>query len=157
MISDDNNSEAEQLVSLILNLKNTNKIDDYSEIGILARSVTSENNCINPLIEKLKENNIPYQVKGRSDLLEIDEIKSILTLLYYIIQDDDEHSPIFNGWELDWLNLKAFTGENFNQTLVNLSDETKDILNSVHDNFEAEVIATEKEVYFRCHVTLKAL
>ncbi|WP_304122429.1 UvrD-helicase domain-containing protein, partial [Methanobrevibacter gottschalkii] len=33
MISDDNNSEAEQLVSLILNLKNTNKIDDYSEIG----------------------------------------------------------------------------------------------------------------------------
>lgn len=147
MISDDNNSEAEQLVSLILNLKNTNKIDDYSEIGILARSVTSENNCINPLIEKLKENNIPYQVKGRSDLLEIDEIKSILTLLYYIIQDDDEHSPIFNGWELDWLNLKAFTGENFNQTLVNLSDETKDILNSVHDNFEAEVIATEKEVY----------
>lgn len=147
MVSDDNESEAEQLVSLILNLKHTGKIDDYSEIGVLVRSVASEHNCVNPLIEKLKENDIPYQVKGRSDLLNRDEIKSILTLIYQVIQDDDEHSPIFNGWELDWLNLKAFTDENFKQTLVNLSQETKDILNSVQDKFEADVIATEKDVY----------
>ena len=148
MVSDDNESEADQLVSLILNLKHTNKIDNYSEIGVLVRSVTNKHNCVNPLIEKLKENDIPYQVKGRNDLLERDEIKSILTLIYYIIQDDDEHNPIFNGWELDWLNLKAFTDENFKQTLVNLSDETKDILNSVQDKFEADVIATEKDVWF---------
>ena len=147
MVSNDNKSEAQKLVDLILNLKNNDKIDDYSEIGILLRSVKSDNNCINPLLEKLEENNIPYQVKGRSDLLERPEIKSILTLIYYIIQNDDEHSPIFNGWERDWLTLKAFTGEKFKQTLVNLSDETKEILNAVQDNFEEEAIAIEKEVW----------
>lgn len=148
MVSDDNVSEANQLINLILNLKNTGKIDDYSEIGILLRSVKSDNNCLNPLIEKLNENNIPYQVKGRSDLLDKDEIKSILTLIYYIIQNDDEHSPIFNGWERDWLTLKAFTDDSFKQTLVNLSDETKEILNSVQDQFEIDAIACEKDVYY---------
>ena len=147
MVSDDNESEAEQLVNLILNLKNTGKIDEYSDIGILLRSVKSDNNCINPLIRKLEENDIEYQVKGRSDLLDKPEIKSILTLIYYIIQNDDEHNPIFNSWERDWLTLKAYTDESFKQTLVNLSDETKEIFNSVQDRFEAEVVAVEKEVY----------
>ena len=147
MVSDDNESEAEQLVNLILNLKNTGKIGEYSDIGILLRSVKSDNNCINPLINKLEENGIDYQVKGRSDLLDKPEIKSILTLIYHIIQNDDEHSPIFNGWEREWLNLKAYTDDSFKQTLVNLSDETKEIFNSIQDKFEFETIAVEKEVY----------
>lgn len=112
------------------------------------QSVKNTSNCINPLINKLDEKRIPYQVKGRSDLLQRPEIKSILTLYYYIIKNDDEDSAhIFNRWEKDWLNLKAFTGENFQQVLVNLSDETKEILNNLQDKFEQEVLDTEKIVY----------
>ena len=147
MVSDTNNSEASQIIGLIKNLKNENKIYDYSDIGILVRSVKNDTNCINPLIEMLDEENIPYQVKGRNDLLEKDEIKSILTLIYHVIQNEDEDHHIFNRWERDWLNLKAYTGENFNQVLFNLSDETKRILNRVQDDFEDEVIRVEKEVW----------
>lgn len=147
MVNNDHKSEAQSIFDLVLNLKATNKINDYSDIGILFRSVKSKTNSIKPLIEKLEENNIPYQVKGLNDLLEKDEIKSILTLIYHIIKSEDVNSHIFNSWELDWLNVKAFTGEKFNQVLVNLSDETKNILNNVQDKFEAEVLECEKEVH----------
>ena len=148
MVSDDNVSEAKKIIDLIEYLKHSETIEEYNEIGILVRSVKNSSNCINPLIKELDEKKIPYQVKGRSDLLERSEIKSILTLYYYIIKNDDEESKhIFNRWEKDWLNLKAFTGENFPQVLVNLSDETKEILNNLQDKFEQEVLATEKIVY----------
>ena len=50
---------------------------------VLTRSVTSNGNCIKPLMNLLNENNIPYAIKGNKDLLDKDEIKSILTLIYY--------------------------------------------------------------------------
>lgn len=147
MVSDSNKSEASQIIQLIKHLKQENKIYDYSDIGILARSVKNDTNCINPLIELLEDEKIPYQVKGRNDLLDRDEIKSILTLIYHVIKDEDENPHIFNKWDKDWLNLKAFTGENFNQVLFDLSDETKSILNKVQDDFEQEVLRVEKEVW----------
>jgi len=147
MVSENNKSEADKIIDLIEHLKASDKIEEYNEIGVLVRSVKNNSNCINPLIEKLEAKKIPYQVKGRSDLLEKDEIKSILTLMYYIIKNNDSDKHIFNRWEKDWLNLKAFTGDKFRQVLVNLSDETKTILNNLQDKFEQEVLETEKIVY----------
>lgn len=147
LINEDSKSEAERIVETIEHLYYSGKIENYNEVGILLRSVKSESNCIDPLIKLLNEKNIPFQVKGRSDLLLRDEIKSILTLLYHIIRNEDENNHVFNSWERDWLTLKAFTGAKFNQVLVNLSDETKEILNNVQDRFEREVIDTEKVVY----------
>ena len=46
----------------------------------------------------LNENNIPYAIKGNKDLLDKDEIKSILTLIYYVISEDKDHH-IMNSWE----------------------------------------------------------
>lgn len=147
MVSDDNKSEAEQIFNLIINLKDNKKIQDYNDIGILVRSVKGAKNCVDPLIEKLEEAKIPYQVKGRSDLLDRPEVKSFLTLINHIIYDEDNKGHIFTSWEKEWLTLKAFTGESFPQVLVNLSDETKSILNDVQDKFEQKVIDTEKVVY----------
>ena len=147
MVSDDNKSEGEQIFNLIKSLKENGKVQDYNDIGVLVRSVKGAKNCVDPLIEKLEEAKIPYQVKGRSDLLERAEVKSILTLINHIIYDEDTKGHIFTSWEKDWLNLKAFTGKNFPQVLVNLSDETKEILNNKQDEFEQEVIDTEKVVY----------
>lgn len=147
MVSDDNAAEAKQILDLIINLKENGKIRDYNDIGILVRSVKGAKNCVNPLIEKLEEAKIPYQVKGRSDLLDRPEVKSFLTLINHIIYDEDTKGHIFTSWEKDWLTLRAFTGEEFPQVLVNLSDETKEILNKVQDDFEQKVIDTEKVVY----------
>lgn len=146
MVSDDKKTEADNIVDLIEHLKTSDKIKEYNEIGILVRSVKNNSNCINSLIENLESKNIPYQVKGRNDLLERDEIKSILTLFFYIIKNN-KNTHIFNRWQKDWLNLKAFTGANFNQVLVNLSDDTKRILNNLQDKFEQEILDMEKIVY----------
>lgn len=147
MVSDNNKSEAQQILDAIMHLKNNDKIKNYNDIGILVRSVKSKKNCIAPLIKILEEEGIPYQIKGLDDLLDKPEIKSILTLMAYIIKDENDKPHIFNGWELEWLNLKAFTGENFPQVLVNLSDETKEILNNAQDEFKANVQDLEKIVY----------
>ena len=147
LINPDKNAEAHNIFNIIKYLYDNNKINSYDEIGILTRSVKGSSSCIDPLIDLLVENNIPYQIKGRTDLLEKDEIKSVLTLLHHLIEDENPDKVILSRWELDWLNLKAYTGANFNQKLFNLSDDTKDILNNLQDEFENQVIAAEKAVY----------
>ena len=146
--SEDAKSEAENIFNIIKYLKSEGKIIKYSDIGILTRSVKGKSRCISNLIQLLIEDNIPYQIKGLGDLAKRDEIKSILTLMFHLVEDDNPHSHILNRWQKDWLNLKAYTGENFNQVLFNLSDETKTILNNLQDNFEEDIKNTEKEVYF---------
>lgn len=146
MVSDNAQNEAKQIVEILLNLKANGKIDDYSDVGILLRSVKSNSNCTDDLISELNKEDIPYQVKGRSDLIEKPEIKSILTLIYHVI-NGNENKHIFNSWERDWLNIKAFTGVNFPQVLVDLSSQTIEILNNVQNNFEEEILQVEKEVH----------
>lgn len=143
--SEDNNEEAENIFKIVKYLKDNNKVENYNDIGILSYSVKS--GCFSALIEKFEENNIPFQVKGRNDLLNNDEIKSVLTILYHLAQEDNVHSPVFTGWERDWLNLKAYTGENFNQCLFDLSDETKKILNDVQDEFEENAVSTANKLF----------
>ena len=142
--NEDKDNEAENICEFIKYLK-TGKIDNYNEIAVLTRSVTSNGNCIKPLMNLLNENNIPYAIKGNKDLLDKDEIKSILTLIYYVISEDKDHH-IMNSWEKKWLNLKAFTGTDFKMKLCNLSDETKEILFNIQEQYENDVVAAEKDV-----------
>ncbi len=137
--------EASKIVNIIKDLMAKNV--KLSDIGILFRSVrSSTSRCIEPLLEKLTAENIDYQI-NTSDLLEQPEIKSILTLFYHLVSDDDPHKYFFNSWEADWLNLKAYA----DQILFELSDETKDILYKLQDKFEDEVVKTENEVWLRDH------
>lgn len=74
---------------------------------------------------------------------ENDLIKSIITLFDFIVQIDDGGVPLFNKtWS--WLNPKAFTGVDFNQKLINLSDETKEILIEIQDNYKMKFLKLVK-------------
>ena len=141
MTSDDKKAEAQNIVNLIEFLKY--KGLKLSDIGILFRSVKSSSSCFNTLTELLDEKNITYHVKGRGDLKDIDEIKYVLTLMYHLIQDDDEYYTFVSRYSADWLNLKTLTSDN---ALFKLSDDTCEILNSIWDEYEREVIETDKIV-----------
>ena len=47
-----------------------------------------------------------------------------------------------------WLNLRAFCGIDFIPKFRKLSVETKRYLMELQENFENDVLKTEKEVYF---------
>ena len=139
--------EADSIVNVIKHLIEKKKINRLSDIGILFRSIKdSTSRCIGPLLESLNDAGINYQV-NTNDLLDQPEIKSVLTLFYHLVSDDDPHKYFFNKWESDWLNLKAYA----DQILFELSDETKDILYNLQDKFEDEVVKTENEVWLRDH------
>ena len=139
--------EAENILKIIQYLIDKKKINKLSDIGILFRSVkSSSSRCIGPLLEKLEENDIDVEI-NTNDLLEKDEIKSVLTLFYHLVSDDNPHKTFFNRWEKDWLNLRAYA----DQILFKLSDETKKILYDLQDNFEDEVVNAENSIWLRDH------
>ena len=135
--------EAKNICEIIKYLYDNKKVKNYSEIAVLSRSI--KKSSITNLIRQLEKSNIPFRVKGRNDLIDNDEVKSILTLLFHLVRSNDPHYHITIKWE-EWLNLKAYTGANFNQKLFSLSDETKSILNRIQDEFEELVIKTRNEI-----------
>lgn len=146
LVNEASESEAQNIFEMIKYLYDNGKIENYNEVAILSRSIRY-NNTAKELIQLFNNNKIPYHVRGVPDLFEKPEIKSILTLIHHLIDDSDSHSHRFTNWELEWLNLKAYTGENFNHVLFDLSDETKDILNKLQDDFEIKVMEEEKRAY----------
>ena len=137
------NNEAENITEIVKYLHDTGKIENFREIAVLTRSVKKA--TIRNLVKEFKKNDIPFVVKGRDDLIEKDEVKSILTLLFHLVRSNDPHYHITIRWE-KWLNLKAYTGADFEQKLFDLSDKTKAILNRIQDEFEQSVIDTRNEI-----------
>lgn len=142
----DSQEEAQKIFNLIKDLKDNGKIRQYSDVAILYRSIVSNKN-IPFLIDKFKKNDISYHISGTEDLIESDEVKSILTLFYYIARKLD-HSYGMSNLEKEWLNLRAFCGIDFIPKFRKLSVETKRYLMELQENFENDVLKTEKEVYF---------
>ena len=142
----DPQEEAQKIFNLIKDLKDNGKIRQYSEVAILYRSIVSNKN-IPFLIDEFKKNDISYHISGTEDLIESDEVKSILTLFYYIARKLD-HSYGMSNLEKEWLNLRAFCGIDFIPKFRKLSVETKRYLMELQENFENDVLKTEKEVYF---------
>ncbi|MGL6298481.1 MAG: UvrD-helicase domain-containing protein, partial [Methanobacteriaceae archaeon] len=145
LINTDKEDEANNLVNIILDLKENGKINNYRDVAILFRSIGGMGKSkIEGLLNKLKENNIPFYIRGNPDLIKKDEIKIIITLIHYLI-DSSKNSHILTAWEKEWLNLGAYS------TLSNyglILNETANILSNIWDNFENEVINTEKDVYY---------
>lgn len=142
----DPQEEAQKIFNLIKDLKDNGKIRQYSDVAILYRSIVSNKN-IPFLIDEFKKNDISYHISGTEDLIESDEVKSILTLFYYIARKLDHSYGMFN-LEKEWLNLRAFCGIDFIPKFRELSVETKRYLMELQENFENDVLKTEKEVYF---------
>ena len=142
----DPQEESQKIFNLIKDLKDNGKIRQYSDVAILYRSIVSNKN-IPFLIDEFKKNDISYHISGTEDLIESDEVKSILTLFYYIARKLD-HSYGMSNLEKEWLNLRAFCGIDFIPKFRKLSVETKRYLMELQENFENDVLKTEKEVYF---------
>lgn len=142
----DPQEEAQKIFNLIKDLKDNGKIRQYSDVAILYRSIVSNKN-IPFLIDEFKKNDISYHISGTEDLIESDEVKSILTRFYYIARKLD-HSYGMSNLEKEWLNLRAFCGIDFIPKFRKLSVETKRYLMELQENFENDVLKTEKEVYF---------
>lgn len=142
----DPQEEAQKIFNLIKDLKDNGKIRQYSDVAILYRSIVLNKN-IPFLIDEFKKNDISYHISGTEDLIESDEVKSILTLFYYIARKLD-HSYGMSNLEKEWLNLRAFCGIDFIPKFRKLSVETKRYLMELQENFENDVLKTEKEVYF---------
>lgn len=139
--------EADDILEIIKYLIDNEKVNRYSDIGILFRSVKqSSSRCIGPLLERLDEEGIPFQVRA-NNLIERPEIRSVLTLFYHLVSDDDPHKYFFNRWEKNWLNLKAYA----DQILFKLSDETCEVLYELQDKFEDQVVRKENEIWLRTH------
>lgn len=137
--------EAASIAKIIKGLKDEEKIENYNDVAVLLRSVLTSSKDI---INVFNDENIPFQVKGLQDLENKDEIKSILTLLHFIIEDDTpQETPIITFWEADWLNLRAFTNADFKQTFVKLSSETEEILIEKQKEFEENVFNYAKLIY----------
>ena len=142
----DPQEEAQKIFNLIKDLKDNGKIRQYSDVAILYRSIVSNKN-IPFLIDEFKKNDISYHISGTEDVIESDEVKSILTLFYYIARKLD-HSYGMSNLEKEWLNLRAFCGIDFIPKFRKLAVETKRYLMELQENFENDVLKTEKEVYF---------
>lgn len=142
----DPQEEAQKIFNLIKDLKDNGKIRQYNDVAILYRSIVSNKN-IPFLIDEFKKNDISYHISGTEELIESDEVKSILTLFYYIARKLD-HSYGMSNLEKEWLNLRAFCGIDFIPKFRKLAVETKRYLMELQENFENDVLKTEKEVYF---------
>ena len=144
--NDESEMEAASLAKIIKLLKENDLIENYSDVAVLLRSVLTSSKDI---INVFEDEKIPFQIKGLQDLDKKDEIRSILTLLHFVIEDENpEGVPIISHWETEWLNLRAFTNEDFNQKIVQLSDETQKILIEKQKEFEDSVFEFGKSVYY---------
>ena len=145
--SADSVEEASKVYQIISTL-----IDDgvkESDIAVLYRKHSDK--TISELVERFHEGGISFSIKGQSDLSDQAEVKSIMTLLWYISRNTDVgHIP--SNDELKELNLKAFCGEYFETSLFSLDDSTKDYLSNLQDSYYDDVIEMEKELVGRSGV-----
>lgn len=120
--SDDVHQEAKNVVESIKELKNRGIIPHYGYVALLFRSVRYHGQKI---INELKNQGIPYTVKGHGSFLERNEIRTMLYMLSYVDPPDYQ----FSTWK-DWWNISMFKTE-----FLNLKEETVNSLIELEKDF----------------------
>ncbi len=148
--SSNHDEEAEKIFDIIQYLKQSGKILDYGEVGVLYRK--HSNKTIAQLLELFDQHNeinpenpIDYTIKGQSDLAKQDEIKSLIIMLWYITRNTN-YGYILSSDELNERNLKAFCGEYFEPTFWSLSEDTKNYLTDLQDSFYQDIVQARKDI-----------
>ena len=140
--------EADQIAHIIKHLKDSGKIANYSDVGILFRALMGGKAL--KLSLALEEHGIPYDIIGNEDLLEQAEVKVLLLMIYYLIESDDK-PYIMNRWSgksADWLNIYGFASKDFNlNKYFGFSEKTREILVKIEDDFRDNIITAEKELF----------
>lgn len=139
--------EADQIAQIIKHLKDSGKIANYSDVGILFRAIRGGKAL--KLSQALESCDIPYDIVGNEDLLEQAEVKVLLLMIHYLIESDDK-PYIMNRWSgkgADWLNIYGFASKDFDlNQYFGFSEKTRDILRKLEDDYRDNIIAAEKEV-----------
>lgn len=117
----DEEDEAEKIVELIKEMKERKIIPHYGYVTLLFRSVR---NHAQKIISQLKQEGIPYTIRGSGSFLKREEIRTMLYLLHYVDQSS------YDG------KLRARWGKWWNKDLLeneflNLTSETKNIVYEV--------------------------
>ena len=135
--------EFSNISKLINHLKDTGKIEKYSDVGILFRNMNSVNGLsIGRKLDVLEENNIPFNLDVPEKLEDVNEIKICVALLSYIRRINP---PVFTSFEKEWLNLKFFTSDTFKEFYA-FSPESVKILSEIEDEYQGNIIKIENEV-----------
>lgn len=132
--------ETENVFKIIKYLKENSLIRDYSDVAVLYRKHSGK--TIPKLIEMLDCEGIGYSIRGQSDLSAKDEVKSIITMLWYLSRNT-EVGYVPSNDELSELNLKAFCGLYFDTPFFPLDESTKSYLCQLQDSYYEEVTKTE--------------
>ena len=139
LVESENSEEEASKVYQIISSLIDNGVKE-SDIAVLYRKHSDK--TIADLVERFNEGGISFSIKGQSDLSDQAEVKSIMTLLWYIARDTDVgHIPSKD--ELKELNLKAFCGEYFETSLFSLDDSTKEYLCNLQDSYYNDVLDNE--------------
>lgn len=140
--------EADQIAGIIKHLKDSGKISNYSDVGILFRALMGGKAL--KLSLALEEYGIPYDIIGNEDLLEKPEVKVLILMIYYLIESDDK-PHIMNRWSgngADWLNIYGFASKDFDlNKYFGFTQKTQDILIKLEDDFRDNLLSAEKEVF----------
>ena len=133
--------EAENVYRIIKQLKE-NGIKE-SDIAVLYRKHSDK--TLSSLIEKFNNDEINYSIRGQSDLAEQNEVKSLITLLWYVSRNTNV-GYIPSNDELNELNLKAFCGKYFETPLWSIDNSTKTYLCELQDSYYGEVTDIENNL-----------
>ncbi len=132
--SEDVHDEAKNVVNAIKELKETRIIPDYGYVALLFRSVR---NHAPKIIEELKRQDIPFNVKGQGSFLNRSEIKTVLYMMSYV--DPPNYGDRFKSWK-HWWNLSMFETE-----FMNLSKRTINSLNNLDKEFDLSNLLDKEE------------
>ncbi|WP_413823852.1 MULTISPECIES: ATP-dependent DNA helicase [unclassified Methanobrevibacter] len=139
------NDEPFNIAMTVHTLISTGKVNRLSDIGILFRTYKHKGDKLFKEFDKL---NINYSINSYNDFKDRDEIKSIMTLLWYVCG----YHPLkdTNKMEIEWLNLKAFTNTSYKfKNYFNLSLETQVILKNIEEEYRKQLLEAEHQVYYK--------
>ena len=131
------NVQADKIVDLIKYLKSSGKVERYSDIGLLFKSI--KGSVVSNITIKLADEDIGFDLVSNEQFSETEEVRAIITLIWYLRKIGDKFIP--SKWEKDWLNLSAFSNKYFN-----LSKQTIEALNNVQMDYEDKVISLANEL-----------
>ena len=113
----DKGQQAKKIVAIIKHLKKENKVQKYSDIGLLFRSTRLY--YIEELLNELKANNIKFNIQGAPDFEIYPEVECVLLLLWYLTKNMS-YDKVFN--------LNGFTNKKLNEEMFNFKDSTLEVL-----------------------------
>ena len=132
--------ESDKILKIVCDLKQR---INFNDIAILYRK--HSNKTVKKLIKKFQENEIPFSVKGQSDLQERSEIKAMLVLLWYLTRKVDSRY-VTDTDEYDWLNFKGFCLNDLEGIFWSLGDETKNYLTGLQEEYQNKIKDVRVEV-----------